>query len=84
MGKAKRNMSNFDRIVRFVVVIILLNVIYFGDIRGWLAIGLIAICIPFLFASVTAHCPFYQSTDLSTYSYQDFEDIENIKESNKK
>ncbi|WP_172625933.1 YgaP-like transmembrane domain [Algibacter amylolyticus] len=73
-------MSNFDRIVRFLVVLILLSVLYFTEIKGLLAIVIILICIPFLFASVTAHCPFYQSTNLSTYTHEDFENIDSFKD----
>lgn len=73
-------MSNFDRIIRFIVVLILVGIVFSGALKGILAILLIAICIPFLLASLTAHCPFYKSTNLSTYNYKDFEDFEDFKD----
>lgn len=79
MIKAKRNMSDFDRIIRFVVALLLLSIVFIGKIGGFLAIVLIIVSIPFLIASITAHCPFYKSTNLSTYTHEDFEDFNDTK-----
>ncbi len=72
MIKLKRNMSNFDRLVRFIVVILLISILYVGEFNGPLAFIIIVVSAMFLFASVTAFCPFYKSTDM--YTYDDSED----------
>jgi len=72
MIKLKRNMSNFDRLVRFIVVILLISILYVGEFNGPIAFIIIVVSAMFLFASVTAFCPFYKSTNM--YTYDDSED----------
>lgn len=67
MIKLKRNMSNFDRLVRFIVVLLLISILYVGKLNGPIAFIIIVVSAMFLFASVTAFCPFYKSTNMSTY-----------------
>ncbi len=67
MIKLKRNMSNFDRLVRFIVVLLLISILYVGEFNGPIAFIIIVVSAMFLFASVTAFCPFYKSTNMSTY-----------------
>ncbi|ULC58457.1 DUF2892 domain-containing protein [Flaviramulus sp. BrNp1-15] len=67
-------MSNFDRIIRSIVVVILLTIYFLGEVRGFFGISIIIISIMFSFASITAFCPFYKSTNLSTYEAEDFMD----------
>ena len=67
MLKLKRNMSNFDRLVRFIVVLLLISILYVGEFNGPIAFIIIVVSAMFLFASVTAFCPFYKSTNMSTY-----------------
>lgn len=63
----KRNMNNFDRITRFIVALLLLSLYFFGNVNGYIGILIIVISSLFSFASITAFCPFYKSTNLSTY-----------------
>ncbi|PKG52374.1 MULTISPECIES: DUF2892 domain-containing protein [Olleya] len=72
MIKIKRNMSNFDRLVRFIVVLLLVAILYVGEFDGPIAFIIILISAMFLFASVTAFCPFYKSTNISTYDSDDY------------
>ena len=72
MIKLKRNMSNFDRLVRFIVVLLLVAILYVGEFDGPIAFIIILISAMFLFASVTAFCPFYKSTNISTYDSDDY------------
>ncbi|PSG92180.1 hypothetical protein C7H61_06275 [Mesoflavibacter zeaxanthinifaciens subsp. sabulilitoris] len=67
MIKLKRNMSNFDRLVRFIVVLLLISILYVGEFNGPIAFIIIVVSAMFLFASVTAFCPFYKSTNMTTY-----------------
>ncbi|MCP4054583.1 MULTISPECIES: YgaP family membrane protein [Mesoflavibacter] len=60
-------MSNFDRLVRFIVVLLLISILYVGEFNGPIAFIIIVVSAMFLFASVTAFCPFYKSTNMSTY-----------------
>jgi len=74
MFKLKRNMSNFDRTIRFIVAIILLILFFIGEIRGVFGIFLIIVSTIFLFTSITAFCPLYHSTKIRTYNID--EDLE--------
>ena len=65
--RLRRNMNNFDRLTRFIVAILLLSIFFIGNVRGFYGVAIISISTMFLFASVTAFCPFYKSTKLSTY-----------------
>lgn len=67
MSKLKRNMNDFDRITRFIVALLLLSIFFIGNVRGVLGTLLIAVSTMFVFASITSFCPFYKSTNLSTY-----------------
>ncbi|MBB3122734.1 putative membrane protein [Mesoflavibacter sabulilitoris] len=60
-------MSNFDRLVRFIVVLLLISILYVGEFNGPIAFIIIVVSAMFLFASVTAFCPFYKSTNMTTY-----------------
>jgi hypothetical protein len=72
MIKLKKNMSNFDRLVRFIVAILLLSLFFLGEIRGIIGIVLIAISFMFAFASITAFCPFYKSVNFNTNNKDDY------------
>lgn len=65
-------MSNFDRLVRFIVVLFLVAILYVGEFDGPIAFIIILISAMFLFASATAFCPFYKSTNISTYDSDDY------------
>ncbi|WP_405292283.1 DUF2892 domain-containing protein [Algibacter sp. Ld11] len=72
MIRLKKNMSNFDRLVRFIVAILLLSLFFLGEIRGILGIILIVVSFMFAFASITAFCPFYKSVKFSTKNKNDY------------
>ena len=65
-------MSNFDRLVRFIVVLLLISILYVGEFKGLIAFIIIVVSAMFLFASVTAFCPFYKSTNISTSDSDDY------------
>ena len=67
MLKFRRNMNNFDRITRFIVAMLLLSLFFFGHVRGIFGAILLVVAFMFAFASITSFCPFYKSTNLSTY-----------------
>lgn len=67
MIKLKRNMSNFDRVARFIVALFLLSLFFVANFKGILGLLIIIPSCMFLFASITSFCPFYKSTNLSTY-----------------
>ena len=71
MIKLKRNMNSFDRVTRFIVASLLLTLFFVGGVRGIFGILILITSALFLFASFTAFCPFYKSTNLSTYKYSD-------------
>ncbi|WP_158848210.1 DUF2892 domain-containing protein [Algibacter sp. L4_22] len=72
MLKLKKNMSNFDRLVRFIVSLLLLSLFFIGEIRGVFGIMLIVVSVMFAFASITAFCPFYKSVNFNTNNRDDY------------
>ncbi|WP_083253276.1 YgaP family membrane protein [Flavivirga aquatica] len=59
-------MSTSDRIIRFIVVIVLLPLLFISHVKGIFEIIIMVISILFLFTSATAICPFYKSINIHT------------------
>tara|TARA_R110002051_G_scaffold325679_1_gene430141 strand:- start:1412 stop:1633 length:222 start_codon:yes stop_codon:yes gene_type:complete len=72
MIKFKKNMSNFDRMARFIVSVLLLLLFFIGEIRGVFGVLLIIVSFMFSFASITAFCPFYKSVNFKTNKSDDY------------
>jgi len=63
----KRNMSNFDRIIR-VIIAALFAYLYFGGIvTGVFGIILVVLGAVFLLTSIVAFCPLYVPFKISTF-----------------
>jgi len=62
----KQNMGTLDRIIRFILAVII-GILYFtGQISGTAAIVLGIIAIAFILTSAVGHCPAYTPLKLST------------------
>ncbi|GMN06489.1 DUF2892 domain-containing protein [Croceitalea sp. MTPC5] len=62
----KKNMGGTDRIVRFVIALIVLALYYFEVIGGTLAYVLLALSVIFVLTSFVSFCPLYSIFGLST------------------
>ena len=60
-------MTDFNRITRFIVTLLLSSIFFIGNVGGVIGIALIVISAIFAFESITSFCPFYKSNNLSTY-----------------
>jgi hypothetical protein len=63
----KRNMSNLDRIIRFVVAAIFAYLYFSGTVTGALGIILLVLSVVFVLTSVIAFCPLYLPFKFSTH-----------------
>lgn len=62
----KRNMSNFDRLIRVVVAAVFVYLYFSGVVTGALGVILLVLAVVFLLTSVVAFCPLYVPFKLST------------------
>nr|WP_299070993.1 DUF2892 domain-containing protein [uncultured Allomuricauda sp.] len=62
----KKNMGNIDRIVRFVVAVIVAVLFYQNVISGTLGYVLLALAGVFLVTSFVSFCPLYTLVGLNT------------------
>jgi Na+(H+)/acetate symporter ActP len=62
----KQNMGTLDRLIRFILAVII-GILYFtGQISGTAAIVLGIIAIAFILTSAVGHCPAYTPLKVST------------------
>ena len=62
----KQNMGTLDRLIRFILAVII-GILYFtGQISGTAAIVLGVIAIAFILTSAVGHCPAYIPLKMST------------------
>ena len=62
-----RNMSNLDRIIRFVLAAVFAYLYFGGIVTGTLGIILLVAGAIFLLTSLVGFCPLYALFKLSTY-----------------
>ena len=62
----KRNMSNLDRIIRFVVAAVFAYLYFSGTVTGVLGIILVVLGVVFVLTSFIAFCPLYVPFKFST------------------
>lgn len=62
----KKNMGTFDRAIRIVIALVLLILIFSGQITGTLAYVLGIISVVFLVTSAIGWCPLYTIIGFST------------------
>lgn len=63
----KRNMSNFDRIIRVILAALFAYLYFGGVVTGVLGIVLVILGAVFLFTAIVAFCPLYVPFKFSTY-----------------
>ena len=63
----KRNMSNFDRIIRVVVAALFAFLYFSGIVGGVFGVVLLVLGAVFLLTSAIAFCPLYVPFKISTY-----------------
>ncbi len=57
-------MDSIDRIIRFIVAIVLISIVVFGAVRGTLGLFIVLLSIVFFITSVSGFCPFYKSINV--------------------
>lgn len=62
----KRNLSNLDRVIRFVLAALFAYLYFAGVVTGAAGIVLVVLAAVFLFTSIAAYCPLYAMFKLST------------------
>ncbi|MBT8306541.1 MAG: DUF2892 domain-containing protein [Maribacter sp.] len=62
----KKNMGSADRIVRFIIAVIIAVLYYTGVISGTLGIVLLVLAAVFVLTSFISFCPLYAPFGLST------------------
>ncbi|MDT0538987.1 DUF2892 domain-containing protein [Croceitalea sp. P059] len=62
----KKNMGGVDRIVRFIVALVVITLFYFKVIEGTLAYVLLALSGIFVLTSLVSFCPLYTIFGLNT------------------
>ena len=62
----KRNMGGIDRIIRFIVALLVAVLYYFKIIEGTLAYVLLALSGVFVLTGLIGFCPLYRLFGLST------------------
>ena len=62
-----RNMSNLDRVIRFVLAAVLAYLYFGGIVTGTFGIILLMVGVIFLLTSLVGFCPLYALFKLSTY-----------------
>ena len=73
MALIKKNMGGMDRIIRFVVVLLIVSLYYFEILEGFVGYILIALVVAFFFTNLTGFCPFYKSVNINSRSSRDLE-----------
>lgn len=63
----KRNMSDLDRIVRFIVAALFAYLYFSGMVTGTVGVVLLAVGVIFLLTSLVGFCPLYALLKLSTF-----------------
>ncbi len=67
----KKNMGNIDRLIRFMLAVILGMAYYAGAISGTLGLVLMAVATVFLLTSSAGVCPLYSALGIRTCSVED-------------
>lgn len=62
----KKNMGSADRIIRFIIAVIIAVLYYTGVISGTLGIVLLVLAAVFVLTSFISFCPLYAPFGLST------------------
>jgi hypothetical protein len=62
----KKNMGTTDRVVRTFVAILLLILLFSGEITGTVGVILAIVAIVFLITSLVSFCPLYVPMKIST------------------
>lgn len=62
----KKNMGNFDRILRVLIAIVVAVLYFTGTISGTLAIILGVVAVAFILTGMVGTCPLYMPFGLST------------------
>ena len=62
----KKNMGGADRIIRFIVALIVIGLYYFKVIEGTLAYVLLALSGIFILTSFVSFCPLYTIFGMNT------------------
>jgi hypothetical protein len=62
----KKNMGNTDRIIRFLVAIVIAVLYFTGTVSGTLGIVLLVLAAIFVLTSFVSFCPLYAPFGLST------------------
>lgn len=62
----KKNMGGLDRILRFLVAVIVVVLYYNGTISGNWGIALIALAVVFFLTSFSGFCPLYMPFGIRT------------------
>lgn len=62
----KRNMSNLDRIIRFIVAALFAYLYFGGIVTGGFGIALLVIAVVFVLTSIVGFCPLYVLFKTST------------------
>jgi hypothetical protein len=63
----KRNMSNFDRMIRILPAALLAYLYFTGLVTGVLGIVALVFATIFVFTSILGFCPLYAPFKFSTY-----------------
>jgi hypothetical protein len=63
----KRNLSNIDRIIRFVVAAVFATLYFSGVVTGTFGIVLLVLGAVFLLTSAVSFCPLYAPFKFSTF-----------------
>jgi hypothetical protein len=66
----KRNMGNADRLIRFLIAIVIALLYYFKIIEGTFANVLLALAGIFLATSLIGYCPAYSVFGIRTCSFK--------------
>jgi hypothetical protein len=62
----KRNMGNFDRIVRSLIAVFAIYLYFSGMVTGTVGVILIIFALVFLLTSLVSFCPLYTLIGLNT------------------
>ncbi len=69
--KFKRNMSDSDRIIRFIVAIVLLPIYFVAGVRGFWGIIILIVSTIFLLTSLSSFCPLYKAFSVKKFNYDE-------------
>jgi hypothetical protein len=62
----KTNMGKWDKVLRFLLAVVVALLVYYDVLQGPLAYILIAVAVVFFLTSLTGFCPLYGLLGLST------------------